>query len=53
MPHIFDRFYQLDNNRTVEKGYSGLGLDIVKLIVELHQSIIMRTTRYYFVQDKS
>lgn len=40
LPYIFDRFYQLDNNRNVEKGNSGLGLAIVKRIIELHQSII-------------
>lgn len=40
LPYIFDRFYQLDKNRTVENGNSGLGLAIVKRIIELHHGMI-------------
>ncbi len=40
LPFIFDRFYQLDKNRNVENGNSGIGLAIVKRILELHSSKI-------------
>jgi signal transduction histidine kinase len=40
LPFIFDRFYQLDKNRNIENGNSGIGLAIVKRILELHSSMI-------------
>ncbi|MED4779406.1 sensor histidine kinase [Brevibacillus choshinensis] len=40
LPFVFERFYRGDRSRSREKGGSGLGLTIVKGIVEAHQGNI-------------
>lgn len=37
MPHVFDRFFRSDRARRAYRGGSGLGLSIVRWIVEAHQ----------------
>jgi two-component system phosphate regulon sensor histidine kinase PhoR len=37
---IFERFYKVDKSRTNSRGSSGLGLSIVKKIVDLHKGTI-------------
>lgn len=37
LPHIFDRFYRVDKSRNRNIGGSGLGLSIVKHIMEAHK----------------
>ena len=36
LPHIFDRFYKADRSRSMDKTGAGLGLYIVKNIINLH-----------------
>lgn len=45
LAHVFDRFYRVDKSRARTQGGSGLGLSIVKHIIEAHsQTINVRST---------
>lgn len=45
LKHLFDRFYRVDKSRSRVQGGSGLGLSIVKHIIEAHkQTINVRST---------
>ncbi len=53
-PHIFERFYQSNHNEQSKMGGYGLGLSIVKLIIEQHggeisfESVTGKGTTFFF-----
>ena len=59
IPRLFERFYRVDKSRERNVGGSGLGLSIVKHIIEAHkQSITVRSTEgvgstFSFTLDKA
>ena len=58
LPYIFDRFYRTDVSRNSSKGGSGIGLSIVKKIIDDHGGKVCATSRLgigtimYFVLRK-
>lgn len=59
LPHVFERFYRVDKGRSRKQGGSGLGLSIVKHIIEAHrQTISVRSepgkgTAFSFTLEKA
>ena len=59
LKHLFDRFYRVDPSRSRKFGGSGLGLSIVKHIIEAHnQTVNVRSTKgvgstFAFTLDKA
>jgi heavy metal sensor kinase len=45
IPHLFDRFYRVDQARSRNTGGNGLGLAICQRIVEIHRGTIEVTSR--------
>ncbi len=45
LPHIFDRFYKSDRSRSLDKTGTGLGLYIVKTLIDLHHGEITVSSR--------
>jgi signal transduction histidine kinase len=45
LPHIFDQFFRVKDDRSLQVGGAGLGLTVVKHIVEAHQGMISVTSK--------
>jgi two-component system phosphate regulon sensor histidine kinase PhoR len=59
LSRVFERFYRIDSDRNRKKGGSGLGLSIVKKILEAHgqtiqvESTVGKGTRFTFTLEKA
>ncbi len=58
LPHLFERFYKVDKSRSLDASGAGLGLYIVKMMVEMHggriwaQSNSSSTAEFIFTLPK-
>lgn len=51
MPHIFERFYKSDKSRSLDKSGVGLGLYIVKTVINLHHGeIVVRSVENEYTE---
>ena len=46
LKYVFDRFYKVDRSRSINKNGSGLGLYIVKTIIDIHNGKILVRSLY-------
>jgi two-component system sensor histidine kinase VicK len=55
LPHIFERFYQVESHLTRQHGGMGLGLSVAKVMIELHggkiwaESILGKGSQFAFL----
>nr|WP_314445869.1 sensor histidine kinase [uncultured Lachnoanaerobaculum sp.] len=45
LPHIFERFYRSDASRNTKLGGSGIGLSIVKKVIENHEGSVVAMSK--------
>ena len=45
LPHIFERFYRSDVSRNTKLGGSGIGLSIVKKVIENHEGSVVAMSK--------
>lgn len=45
LPHIFERFYRSDSSRNSKLGGSGIGLSIVKKVIENHEGSVVAMSK--------